>query len=388
MFIIAPYRVKNPWKKFPIATLSLIGINVLVYLLTTESGLFIREDVITGYAYQLGGPIINIIWAMFLHGNILHLAGNMLFLWVFSPPVEDRLGIPKFLLIYFATGIVGFLLQGVMDLTMADMVRPGIGASGAIMGVMGAYWYIFSWSIVCVFYWIFWFWRGVWEIKAIWVIGAYIVLDLIQAIMGASDGVANFAHVGGGVAGALLCLGLRIKRDTAAVSEVKATQAEMKDLSLVPLLDLEVMRKDDPLNTDVLRAMIPQACRMGRTDILQRIFNGGGTALIEKDPALVVHYLLKLHGDDSIYSPTQLMRLARFAEGTTDSARAALLYEMVLEHHPMAQETEMALYRLACYHWDKHHDAQRAGAYLTRQLERYPFGSLEQPAKMMLQKMK
>ncbi|MHB9130557.1 MAG: rhomboid family intramembrane serine protease [Armatimonadota bacterium] len=388
--MLIPYRVKNPWKKFPFATVTLMGINVLVFLLTSESFLEIRESVVDGYAYQFGiSPIINMLWAMFLHADILHLAGNMLFFWVFGPATEDRLGIPRFLLIYFCAGIVGDLLQGIIDSLVAGGSMPGIGASGCIMGIMGAYWFLFPWSTVCVFYWFGWFMRGIWEVQAVWIIGLFILLDVVEGVVyGSGGGVANFAHVGGGVAGVLLCLALRIKRDSEAVSSAKAAHADMKDLTLVSLVDLEIMRRDDPVNLDVIKAMIPQALRMGRDDHVHRAFRDAGSELIEKDPAFVMKYLLKMNGDPRIYRPSLLMRLGQYAEKEADPHKAIKLYQFVQEFYPRAPENELALYRLALCHWEKCHDASQARDHLQQLLERYPFGSLEQPAKSLMQKIR
>lgn len=132
--LIIPYRVKNPWKKFPVATVTLIGLNVLIYLLTTHYGLIIRDEVVRAFAYEYGkSPLFNILASMFLHGDIMHLVGNMLFLWVFAPTVEERLGIPAFLLVYFTAGVMGDVLQGVTEMlafgTHPVMARWGSPAS-------------------------------------------------------------------------------------------------------------------------------------------------------------------------------------------------------------------------------------------------------------------
>lgn len=100
--MLIPYRVKNPTKHFPFATLGLITANIIVYILTTDSFLAIREDVVERYAYAFGvSPFINFITAAFLHTDPFHLLGNMLFLRVFGPPVEDRLRIPRYLAVYW-----------------------------------------------------------------------------------------------------------------------------------------------------------------------------------------------------------------------------------------------------------------------------------------------
>ena len=387
--LIIPYRVKNPWKRFPYATVSIILINVLVYSLTSEYFLTIQEDALKNYAFQFGvSPFLNIIWALFLHENIMHIGGNMLFLWVFGPPVEDRLGVPRYLLVYFITGIFGSLLNSIMSVCMHGENLLTLGASGCIMGVMGAYWYLFSWSTVCVFYWLFFFWRGVWEITAFWVVGAYISLDLFEGFTsGHGGGVANFAHVGGGLSGVLLCLAMKMRRDTEAVSQAKATQAEVKDLSLVPLGDLEIMREADPLEPNLIRAMLRPALSLGREDMIHRAFRAAGPALIEKDPGLVTQYLVALHGDDTVYQAANLMRLAHHAEANAKPRNAIKLYEMIVDHYPKSADLEMALYRLAQCYWEQCQDAPRARTCLQALLQHFPFGSLEQRAKMLLRKM-
>lgn len=379
--MLIPYRVKNPTKRFPIATVSLIAINVIVYLLTIGDYLQIREDVVNNYAFALGvSPLWRSITAMFLHGDPFHLLGNMLFFWVFGPPVEDRLGIPKFLALYFATGFAGDFLQAAIDMAVVGHVRPGIGASGCIMGVLGAYWYLFSWSTVCVFYWIYWFWHGVWEVQALWIIGLYFLLDLGEGILFGttkmSGGVANFAHVGGSFCGALLCFILRIKRDTEVVSEAKAIQAETKDLSLVPLYALQSMLEDDPRDPNLLRAIVAPAMREGNSAAVDKAFSLAGPELIEIDAGLVAYYLLDVRGSGDFYNPVQLLRLAGTLERSGDSLRAMGIYRLIVERFATAPETETALYRTAQCSWNTHHDAQTALACLSDMMQRFPMGAM------------
>lgn len=387
--MLIPYRVKNPWKRFPYATISIIALNVLVYLLTTESFLQIREDVVVNYAFQFGvSPFLTIFTAMFLHGDLFHIGGNMLFFWVFAPPVEDRLGIPRFLAVYFLTGITGDLLQSIIDVSVHGGTYPSIGASGCIMGIMGAYWFLFSWSKVCIFYWFGWFFRGVAEIAAFWVIGFYLVMDIAEGYFThGGNGVANFAHVGGSVSGALLCLAMRMKRDSAELSEAKATQAEVKDLSLLSLSELEVMRKADPQNPEILRAMLRPAVSLGKVDALYRAYQEAGPALIDKAPDLVLVYLLRMQGDYSLYTPAQLIRLARHAEETPNPQQALAIYQVIREHYPQAMENEMALYRTALCYKDKLRDHVNARASLQELVARYPFGTLEPYARVLMKEL-
>ncbi len=385
MFII-PYRVKNPWKHFPIATVCLIALNVIIFFITVDEHLVIRESIVENYANQLGvSGFFTIFSSMFLHEGFMHIAGNMLFFWVFAPSVEDRLGIPRFLLLYFATGIIGDLLQGVLDSGMLGHAVPGIGASGCIMGVMGAYWYLYPWSKVCLFYWII-IKPGVWEVTALWVMGFYLVTNLVDGFMnGVAGGVANFAHLGGLGSGVLFCLALRMKRDTGQVSEAKAVQAEVKHLEFLPLAELEVLHRDDPQNAEILRAMIQPALCKGRSDHLLRAFEDVGPSLVSADPDLAVWYLLKLHGDPALYGPAQLLRIGRHSEGTPEPAEAIDIYAMVMQHFPQAPENEMALYRMALTYREHLRDTDNARVCLQELLQRYPFGSLEAHARQLLQ---
>lgn len=378
--MLIPYRVKNPTKRFPIATVSLIAINVIVFGLTID-GWGIRESVVKDYAFALGvSPFVNFISASFLHADPFHLIGNMLFFWVFGPSVEDRLGIPKFLALYFATGFAGDFLQAAIDMAVVGHVRPGIGASGCVMGVLGAYWYLFSWSTVCVFYWIYWFWHGVWEVHALWIIGLYFLMDLGEGILFGttkmSGGVANFAHVGGSACGALLCFLLRIKRDTEVVSDARAIQAETKDLSLVPLHALQQMLEEDPRDPALLRAIVAPALREHNTSAIDKAFAQAGPELIDVDPALVAYYLLDVRGPGDFYNPVQLLRLAGTLQKSGDTLKAVGIYRLIVERFGAVPETETALYRMAQCSWNSHHDDKTALACLSEMTRCFPAGPM------------
>lgn len=386
--MLIPYRVKNPWKRFPVATVTLMALNVLTYIVTTHALLGIREEILHRYAFQFGQtPAYTMLTSLFLHGDLMHLAGNMLFFWVFAPSVEDRLGIPRYLLVYFVTGAIGNLLQGVVDQQMLGHALPGIGASGCIMGIMGAYWYLFSWSTVCVFYWFFWLWHGIWEVQALWIIGLFVALDLWSGMTGPGNGIANFAHVGGGIAGTLCCMALGMKRDSARMSRAREMQADLKDLNRVPPADLEIMRREDPQNLAILRALLGWAERLDRLEILHTAFSEAGPDIVEQDPGLVGRYLLAHHGDPAHYRPSQLLRIARHLEVSPDPGQACQIYQMVIHHHPAAPEHEVALYRLALCCWDRFRDAATARTHLNTLLTQYPYGAMEPGAQALLRQL-
>ena len=389
MFI--PYRVKNPIKRFPIATVVIIAINVLVYAFTTQDFLEIREDVVKSYAFALGvTPLWTMFTAAFLHADPLHLIGNMLFLWVFGPPVEDRLGVLRYILMYFIAGFCGDLLQGALDIAVSGHVLPGIGASGCIMGVLGAYWFLFSWSTVCVFYWFGYIWHGTWEIEALWIIGIYLLMDLAEGIFsgatGLSGGVANFAHVGGGLGGALICLAMRAKRDSEEVSDAKAIQSDLGgDISMLPFHALQSMLEEDPYNLELLHAIVVPAVKQGKQGAIEEAVTRFGPQLVEKDPAFTAYYLLDVHGAGQIFKPVHLLRVAGTLESSGDTQRALRMYQLIVQKYGTEPEVETALYRMAQCAWTRLQDIRTTQACLNEMVKRFPRGNMIPFAKTLWQ---
>ncbi len=166
--MLLPYRVKNPPLAFPYATIVLMVINVLVYVFTSENLLSIRENVVENWAFSHETfSFVRMVSAIYLHADLFHLIGNMLFLWVFGAAVEGRVGIPLYLGLYHIAGFAGCLL---FDQTVGRMTPEGfgLGASGAIMGLMGAYLYLSPFAQVMVaYFFMFGFhvraWRWEWE---------------------------------------------------------------------------------------------------------------------------------------------------------------------------------------------------------------------------------
>jgi membrane associated rhomboid family serine protease len=137
--------------------------------------------------------------SMFMHGGFLHIAGNMLFLWVFGNNIEDRLGRVKFLLFYLLAGLIAVYTQALID---PASTAPTIGASGAIAGVLGAYALLFPKARVLTLIFIIFFVTLV-EIPALILLAIWFLLQFVPALgqvaveTGGGQGVAYFAHVGG-----------------------------------------------------------------------------------------------------------------------------------------------------------------------------------------------
>jgi membrane associated rhomboid family serine protease len=139
---------------------------------------------------------LTVLFAMFMHGGLLHIAGNMLFLWVFGNNVEDSMGRVRFVAFYLLGGIAATLLQTVVN---PDSAVPNLGASGAIAAVLGGYALLYPRARVATLIFIVFF-VTVLELPALLVLGGWFVLQLLDASVasgGDVGGVAYFAHIGG-----------------------------------------------------------------------------------------------------------------------------------------------------------------------------------------------
>ena len=216
-----PLRDNVPTRTFPLVTVGIIAVNALVWFWELSGRGVDYHVVKDGYypcslhgpceAIQIGGTVVthHLSWwegtftSMFMHGSWEHIIGNMLFLWIFGNNVEDALGKVRFLLWYLAAGVAATALQTFVTLqfgTVRDASIPNIGASGAIAGVLGAYFLLLPRArVLTVIFFGFIFFR---EIGAIWFLGIWIALQLWQGGVGLTHpdqtgGVAVFAHIGG-----------------------------------------------------------------------------------------------------------------------------------------------------------------------------------------------
>jgi rhomboid family protein len=212
-----PISDNNPSRRAPVVTWLIILACVLAYIWEVRLGRAEMEAALNVlgfapsslFAHQsapsevLGIPAAaTILTSMFLHGSLLHLGGNMLYLWIFGNNIEDGMGHFRFLLFYLAAGIAAALTMAYAD--PASHV-PMVGASGAISGVLAAYILLFPRARITVIIplgIIFWPFR----ISAFWVVGLWFLTQLVTAALTdpTQPGVAWWAHVGGFIAGLLL----------------------------------------------------------------------------------------------------------------------------------------------------------------------------------------
>jgi membrane associated rhomboid family serine protease len=219
-----PLRDNIPSSRAPVVTVGLIVANVLVFL--HQVTLPPRAAVRFVYYYGLipveilGEELVvphpvpvyaTILTSMFVHGGLFHIAGNMLYLWIFGDNVEDRMGRVRFFLFYLLSGVAAAAAQ---ILASPSSRIPMVGASGAISGVLGAYLLLYPHARVVTLIVFGWIVRLV-EIPALIVLGFWIVVQVLNGLLTLGvqvGGVAWFAHVGGFAAGLLMAYPLRRRR--------------------------------------------------------------------------------------------------------------------------------------------------------------------------------
>ena len=214
--MVMPLWDDNPLDlpKLPIVTWGLVALNVLVFVV--EAALPQYEYIFMAFAatpanitgvpitYPLIPPYLTLVTSQFLHADILHLLGNMVFLSVFGDDVEEAMGSLRFLAFYLVCGVVAALA---FTGSALHSIMPLVGASGAIAGVLAAYLMFRPCQKVMVFnpYILLWFAVGpVPRLEAYWVLGAWAVVQLWHISVQSQDDVAYMAHVGGFAAGAIL----------------------------------------------------------------------------------------------------------------------------------------------------------------------------------------
>lgn len=211
-----PIRDHNPSRSTPYVTWALIALNILVFL--SYWHLFANERLLMAFfadwamipdRVMRGAGWETLLTAIFLHGSLFHLLGNMLFLWVFGDNLEDRMGRIGFLAFYLACGLGAGLAQIAAD---PGSRIPMVGASGAIAGVMGGYLLLFPRARVDVLFVIVFFIR-ILPIPAWMVLGAWFALQVLYGsiISTAQGGVAYWAHAGGFALGLALTLPLWLR---------------------------------------------------------------------------------------------------------------------------------------------------------------------------------
>ena len=211
-----PISDDNPHGKFPVVNYLLIISCIVVFVwevsLPTHQALeaaiykfgVVPSDLIKTQPFVMPRPfeMLTIFTSMFMHGGWMHLLGNMLFLWIFGDNIEASMGSFRYLIFYLLCGVAAALTQ---SFSAPDSIIPMIGASGAISGILGAYFVLHPLANVRVLVWFIIF-VTVWHIPAFLVLGFWFAAQFISSrqVDPGEPGIAFMAHIGGFVAGAVL----------------------------------------------------------------------------------------------------------------------------------------------------------------------------------------
>ena len=207
-----PLKDDNPTRTFPFVTIIIITVNTFIYVYQLTLGpraeeLFVLRAGAIPYEIThfldihpkaILQPPLTLFTAMFIHGGLLHVGGNMLYLWIFGDNIEDRLGHFRFFVFYLLTGLIASLAHIII---MPNSTVPMIGASGAIAGVLGAYFLLYPKAHVLTLVFFFFF-VDIIKIPALVFLGLWFIFQILSSAAG--GGIAWYAHIGGFVAGAIL----------------------------------------------------------------------------------------------------------------------------------------------------------------------------------------
>jgi len=214
LVVMFPIRDENPSRTTPIVTWMIIAVNVLIFIYTyiIDGGNF--ENYILSFGVipekiLRGESIYTLLTSMYMHGGLMHIFGNMLYLNIFGDNVEDICGHLKYLAFYTVCGVSASLIH--IFLTSNPYI-PAVGASGAISGILGAYVILYPRAriLTAILFRIIYFTR----IPAFLFIGFWFIMQLLLSfyeILGYATGIAIWAHIGGFIAGVILSIPLKAK---------------------------------------------------------------------------------------------------------------------------------------------------------------------------------
>jgi len=200
-----PLRDVIPSRTTPVVTVAFIVLNALVFLYEFSLGDQVNEFILAYGLIPAAFSWITVLTSMFVHGGWLHFGGNMLYLWIFGDNVEDRMGHGRFVVFYLLCGAAAAFVQTIMQ---PNSTIPMVGASGAIAGVMGAYFVMYPHSRIVTLLPIFIFIQII-EVPAILFLGIWFVMQFLSGVGSIATaatrepagGVAFWAHIAGFVAG-------------------------------------------------------------------------------------------------------------------------------------------------------------------------------------------
>jgi membrane associated rhomboid family serine protease len=321
-------------------------------------------------------PTLSAIFThMFLHADIFHLAGNMLFLWLFGSLIEDALRPWGLAALYVGGGIAAAAAHiGVTRAVGGNLNVPMVGASGAIAAVMGLSMLRFYKTRVEIFYWIYYI-RGTFWVQSLWALMVWVGKEVLEGVLNPGGGVAHWAHVGGFVAGAGVApfIGsVRAAKNEYFTDDPEANVEYVRRAEQVA--GAERALRADPNNAYLMRRLAQAQRHAGEyeraTESYQRcIASFASRKLLEQ--AADVYLELVEYNEHATLPPDARLQIARQLE-ERHPAQAATAYRRLLEQFPEHPTGELALLRLAALSIQKLSQAQEGIRYLDQFLQRYP----------------
>jgi membrane associated rhomboid family serine protease len=393
--MLIPFRTDRPRLRPAYLTILLIVVNTLVQVLSQVlpkasmvvlfrgQELEIQESsVILHYGLWGSHPTpVTLFSHMFVHGDWLHLAGNMLFLWIFGSLIEDALRPWGLALLYLGGGFAAALANiGMSQLLGQNIDVPMVGASGAVAAIMGLFMLRFYRTRVEVAYWFGFLARGTFWVQSVWALLYWVVLEVFWGVLDAAvpsggGGVAHWAHVGGFAAGAL-----------AAPFVGGIAGAKREYVTDDPEVNVEYVRrgevvaaaeralKAEPGNGYAMRRLAKAYADAGEyaraTEMYQRcLYRFGSRGMV--DQALDVYLELLAHNEAVVVPANLLLPIAQRLESDR-LAQAVSAYRSIIQHHLTRPEAEYAMLRLVDVYYRVYQQPYEALRLVTEFLQRYP----------------
>jgi len=384
MFFLLPYGSDRRTSRFPAITCALIAANVVVFLwlLPVDYRSVMRTFGLTPYHPTMGC----ILTSMFVHADVLHLAWNLLFLWLFGPNVEDALGRLEYAIFYFGSGFAAALLHVVVVHTFIPAAAdvPVVGASGAIAGILG----IFAVRFYRTRLKIFWYFGifvyplrwGTFTIPAMVGLGIWFVQQLAGGVLSIvnpeSGGVAYWSHIGGMVFGMALAyalhMGLAGSKEyllADAMSDLERGTTRDAVANFRRLVDRDP--EDADAHGELARAYAMQLDSEGAVSHYQQsiaLHLGRG----QRDEAVARFAELKHYYRNARLDLRSEYQLARCLMEANCHAPALQIMEDIASTYPGTPEAEMALMKAGDLHLDTFGNARNALRCYERFLREYP----------------
>ncbi len=375
--MIIPLGTDRPLRRPTLVNHALIALNIAVYFAQVLGERFAPEAAEQARTAFHLDPRALVPWSMityaFLHADLWHLLGNMVFLWVFGPNVEDRLGRVGYLLFYIGAAGVSGGLHAIFE------QAPVIGASGAIAGVTGAYMVLFPYTHIRCF--VLFFMIGVFAIPAIWFIGGQIAYNVFMQATAIGGPVAVLAHLGGygfGLVLSLTLLGFRVlAREPYDLFTISRQAARRRQFREIRYQQERSQARPDPKPT---RDPASEALAAARSEVTTLIAAGNLVAAAES-----YRNLLRTRGlNGAMLSRRAQYDLANHLFRDGDHQTAATAYELFLKGYPSDSETPVVHLMLGLINARYLNDPIRAKSEIDAAVPHLPEGEHKTLARELL----